>query len=168
MLYCSSRGDYMEDKYYLAVETKPNNYFPIDLLNLSISNNYTTFDLEKLDAFTSKFNTSEIINSIKEANLLDVDNTMSLVIIYSEKNVIRKIPVLTKDNFYDLWSYLKANYEDKNFLNKIYNFLNNKIDSKTLKELKEVTNKEDLLKIINRLPYKIERKLYFYLNEKQI
>ena len=45
----------MEDKYYLAVETKPNNYFPIELLNLSIAKGFTTQLLEKLDNFTLQF-----------------------------------------------------------------------------------------------------------------
>ena len=45
----------MENKYYLAVEVKPKNYFPIDLLNLKIANSFTSTNLEELDAFTPKF-----------------------------------------------------------------------------------------------------------------
>jgi len=156
----------MEDKYYLAVETKPNNYFPIDLLNLSISNFKTIESLELLDAFTSKFTEEEIMNAIIEANLLEVNKNMPIILIYNEKNVIRKVPVLTKDNYYDMWEYIKNNYQDKNFLNKLYNFLNNKVDKDLIKDLKKVEEFKELLKIINELPYKIQRKLYFYLNEK--
>ena len=42
----------------------------------------TISSLEELDAFTLKFTKKEIIDSIKEANLLEINNTMPLVIIY--------------------------------------------------------------------------------------
>ena len=54
--------DFMENKYYLAVEVKPKNYFPINLLDLKISNHFTTTNLEELDAFTLKFSKKEIMD----------------------------------------------------------------------------------------------------------
>ena len=156
----------MGDKYYLAIETKPKNYFPINLLDLNISKNFNTFKLEELDRFTLNYTKEEIIKSIKEANLLEVNEYMPLIVIYYEKNVIRKAEALTKDINFNLWEDIKKNYKDKNYLNKIYNFLNNKIDSNMLKILKSSNNLQDFLTIISNLPYITQRKLYFYLYEK--
>ena len=144
----------MENKYYLAVLTKPNNYFPINLLDLSISDGKVND--------TIKYTEQEIKAAIKEANLLEIEDDMPLLVIYYEKNVIRKTQALTKDKYYDLWQYIKGKMDDKNFLNKIYNFLSNKIEGDTLKSLKEAQN-EEFLKILRTLDYLVIRKLYFYL-----
>ncbi|MBE6154948.1 MAG: hypothetical protein E7163_05230 [Firmicutes bacterium] len=156
----------MENKYYLAIETKPKNYFPINLLDLKIANKYNTFSLEELDKFTLKFTKQEIINSIKEANLLDVTNNMPLVVIYYEKDMVRKIDALTKDINFDMWQNIKDNFDNKNYLNKIYNFLNNKISSEELLEIKACNDLKEFFNKISYLPYLVQRKLYLYLYEK--
>ena len=81
-----------------------------------------------------------------------------------KKKVVRTIPALTKDIDFDMWQVIKENFLDKNFKNKIFNFLNNKID--TLDRLKRADNLNEFIKIISELPYIIQRKLYFYLYEK--
>lgn len=156
----------MEDKYYLAIQTKPNNYFPINLRDLNITKGFNSDKLEQLDAFTRKFTKKEILTSIKEANLLELTENMALVLIYNEKNVIRKADVLTKDNYYDMWLYIEQNYQNKSFLNKIFNFLKNKVDNHIFFQLKNISSLTELINIINSLPYKTQRKLYFYLSEK--
>ncbi|MCM1053578.1 MAG: hypothetical protein NC483_06370 [Ruminococcus sp.] len=156
----------MEDKYYLAVETKPNSYFPINLGDLSITNGFASHKLEEIDKFTLNFTKNEIIKAIKDGNILDVLENMNLVIIYNEKEKTRKVPVLTKDINFDMWKFLKDNYNDKLILNKIHNFLQNKIGEDKFKNLKNTDNCNDFVSIINTLPYDIERKLYFYLYEK--
>ena len=64
-----------------------------------------------------------------------------------------------------MWNNLKENYQDKNYCNKIINFLNKKITEDTLNTLKNNKGQEMFLKIISELPYLTERKLYFYLYE---
>lgn len=155
----------MENKYYLAVEVRPKNYFPINLLDLKISGGFTSTNLEELDAFTLKFTKSEIMNAVKEANLLDVNDDMPLVVIYYENKYTRKIEALTKDYNYDMWKLLNDKYGDKVFLNKIINFLNHKVDEKIIEELKSVQDKIKFLKILGTQPYFVQRKLYFYLYE---
>ena len=155
----------MENKYYLAVEVRPKNYFPINLLDLKISGGFTSTNLEELDAFTLKFTKSEIMKAVKEANLLDVNDDMPLVVIYYENKYTRKIESLTKDYNYDMWKLLNDKYGDKVFLNKIINFLNHKVDEKIIEELKSVQDKIKFLKILGTLPYFVKRKLYFYLYE---
>ena len=155
----------MENKYYLAVEVKPKNYFPINLLDLKISNHFTTSSLEELDAFTLKFTKKEIIDSIKEANLLEINDTMPLVIIYYENKNTRKIDALTKDNNYDMWGLLNEKALDKVFVNKVVNFLNKKIDQSSLEKIKNSQTREEFLNNIGYLPYLIQRKLYLYLYE---
>ena len=155
----------MENKYYLAVEVRPKNYFPINLLDLKISGGFTSTNLEELDAFTLKFTKSEIMNAVKEANLLDVNDDMPLVVIYYENKYTRKIEALTKDYNYDMWKLLNDKYGDKVFLNKIINFLNHKVDEKIIEEFKSVQDKIKFLKILGTLPYFVQRKLYFYLYE---
>lgn len=156
----------MDNKSYLAVETKPNNYFPIDLLDLKITPGYTIIGLDELDNFTLKYTIKEIRESIKEANLLEINNDMPLVVIYNEKNSVRKAMPLTKDNNYDMYSKLRDKFSDKSYLNNIYNFLNNKIDSVELSKLKNSSNIEEFLTILASLPYLTQRKLYLYLYEK--
>ena len=154
----------MENKYYLAIETKPNNYFPLNLLDIKLFNK-TSNKIEEIDSLTLKHTKKEIIEAIKEANLLEIDYDMPLVIIYVEKEKTRKVEALTKDNSFDMWESLKENYQDKNYCNKIINFLNNKISDDTLNILKNNKGQEEFLKIISELPYFTERKLYFYLYE---
>ena len=105
------------------------------------------------------------MEAIKEANLLEIDYDMPLVIIYIEKEKTRKVEALTKDNSFDMWNNLKENYQDKNYCNRIINFLKNKIPEDTLNTLKNNKGQEMFLKIISELPYFTERKLYFYLYE---
>ena len=155
----------MESKYYLAVEVKPRNYFPLNLNDLKIANHITISSLEELDAFTLKFTKEEIIASIKEANLLEVDNSMPLVVIYYENKNTRKIEALTKDNNYDMWLLLKTKFSDKAFLNKVVNFLRSKIDIKKLEAIKGSSDATVFLQNISTLPYLVQRKLYLYLYE---
>ena len=155
----------MENQYYLAVEVKPKNYFPINLLDLKIANHFITTDLEKLDAFTLQFSKKEILDSIREANLLEVRDSMPLVVIYYENKNTRKVQALTKDYNYDMWGLLKEKYRDKIFLNKVVNFLNKKIDEGTLQKIKNSKDLNTFLSLIGYLPYLVQRKLYFYLYE---
>lgn len=155
----------MEDKFYIAIEKQPHNYFPINLLDINLAGIFPTTNIEKLDSITLKYSKEELIKSIKEANLLDITDSMPLVVIYYEKKVVRKIPILTKDINFDMWSYLKINYSDKIFLNKIYNFLQNKITAEELNILKKQSKIEDFLLFISKLSYLNQRKLYFYLYE---
>jgi len=154
----------MGNKYYLAIETKPNNYFPINLSDLKIGQKTTT-NLEELDALTLKFYKKEIMAAIKEANLLEIEEEMPLVIVYYEKEKARKIKALTKDISFDMWASLKENYEDKNYQNKIFNFLTNRITAEELENLKNSKDKGYFLSNISALPYIVQRKLYFYLYE---
>lgn len=156
----------MENKYYLAVETKPKNYFPINLLDLKISPGYIPTKIEELDAFTLKYTKEEIMSAIREANIIELDEEMPLVIIYHEKNMVRKTQVLFRDLQFDMWQDIKDHYQDKLYVNKIYNFLNKKIDDEKLKELRKTESLKDFLYVINSLSYLIQRKLYFYLYEK--
>ncbi len=155
----------MENKYYLAVEVKPKNYFPINLLDLKIANHFTTTSLEELDSFTLKFTKKEIMDSIKEANLLDVKEDMPLVVIYYENKNTRKIEAFTKDYYYNMWDLLKNKYTDKVFMNKVINFLNKKITEEELNKIKNSHTLTDFLNGIGYLPYFVQRKLYFYLYE---
>ena len=116
----------MENKYYLAVEVKPKNYFPINLVDLKMAD-YFTDDLEKLDAFTLRYTKKEIMNAIREANLLDVRDDHPLVVVYYENKNTRKVEALTKDYNYDMWKLLKDHFYDKVFFNKVVNFLNRKV-----------------------------------------
>ena len=105
------------------------------------------------------------MDAIKEANLLEVEDTMPLVVIYYEKKNTRKMDALTKDNYYDMWQLLNANYTDKVFVNKVVNFLNKKIDAQLFNRIKTSQSKNEFLSGIGSLPYVIQRRLYLYLYE---
>ncbi len=153
----------MDNKYYLAIETKPNNYFPINLLDVKIFNGTTSDNLETLDRLTLNFTKEEIMTSIKEANLLEIDMDMPLIVIYYEKDKKRKINALTKDYSFDMWDNMSRNYDNKNYVNKIINFLTNNISEEEINKIKSVSNKQEFLLEISKLEYKVQRKLYFYL-----
>lgn len=155
----------MENKCFLAVEIKSKNYFPINLLDLQISPNRVITKIEELDSYTLKYTEKELKDAIKEANLLTMRDDMSLVVIYNEKSRFRKVDVMTKDLKFNLWEDIKKKY-NKIYLNKVVNFLNNKVTEKELQQIKMSSTPEELIKAINALPYFIERKLYFYLYEK--
>jgi len=155
----------MEDKFYIAIEKQPHNYFPIDLLDINLSGVFPTTALAELDSIMLNHSQKEIIKAIKDANLLEINDDMPLVIIYYEKQVIRKIPILTRDIKFDMWEYLKIHYNDKIFLNKIVNFFQNKISKEELEILKSQNNLEEFLLFISKLSYLNQRKLYFYLYE---
>lgn len=157
----------MENKYYLAVEITPKNYFPIHLLDLNITN-YEPINLSEIDTLTLKYKKEEIFSLIKKENILEVNNNMSLVVIYYEKKEVRKIPSLTKDIDFDLWAYLKENYKNKQLLNKIDNFLKNKIDQESHNKIKNSQALDEWMRNINSLSYEIKRKLYFYLYENRL
>ena len=136
-----------------------------NLLDLKISGGFTSTNLEELDAFTLKFTKKQIMDAVKEANLLDVNENMPLVVIYYENKYTRKIEAFTKDYNYDMWKLLNDEYGNKVFLNKIINFLNHKVDKEIVDKLKNVQDKNEFLKILGTLPYFVQRKLYFYLYE---
>lgn len=152
----------METKYYLAVETSPNNFFPINLMDLNAAN---TTKLEEIDAYTLNHTKEEFFELIKNANLLDVNTDMPFLIIYQEKEGIRRIPVLTKNYHFNMWEDIKNNFSNKNYRNKIYNFLNHKIEENELNKLKNSDDVDDFRNILNNLSYMLKRKLYFYLYE---
>ncbi len=155
----------VENKYYLAIESRPKNYFPINLLDLKIANGFSTTNLESLDAFTQKFSKKEIMDAVRDANLLVVSDDMALVVIYYENKNTRKIDALTKDNYYDMWKMFKEKYNDKVFLNRVVNFLNKKINNESLEKIKNSKNLDDFLEGIVNIPYLVQRKLYLYLYE---
>lgn len=155
----------MENKYYLAIENKPKNYFPIYLPNLKIYSAPNTTKLEEIDAFTRNNEANTIKEAIKEANLLDLDYNMPLVVIYYENKSLRKIDALTKEKNYNMWELISKGYDDKVFLNKIYNFLSNKVEASILSDLKQCQNSSEFIKVLNKLPYPTIRRLYFYLYE---
>lgn len=159
------RGEIVENKYYLAIELRPNNYFPIQLFDLKIARGLSIHSLEELDAFTLRFTKKEIMDAVREANLLEVNDDMSLVVIYYENKNTRKMEALTKDYNYDMWGLLKENYHNKVFLNKIVNFLNKKIDASLLDRIKNSQREDDFFRSLGELSYLMQRKLYFYLYE---
>ena len=120
---------------------------------------------EELDAFTLKFTKQEIIEAIKEDNLLDIAEPVNLFVIYYENKYTRKIDVLTKDRFYDMWKLLKEKYLDKAFVNKVVNFIRNKVDESMVLNIKNSETANEFLNNIGKLSYLMQRKLYLYLYE---
>lgn len=157
----------MHNKYYLAVEVTPKNYFPINLVDLNLSK-YPLTNLNELDTFSLKYTKDELMKIINDANVVDINEDTALVVIYYENKDIRKIPALTKDISFDMWTYLKDNYSDKQFINKVNNFLKTKIENDLFYKLNSSASLEEWIGVINNLSYDVIRKLYFYLDEHRI
>ena len=137
--------------FFLAIKRRNNDYLPLEWNLTSLYNGEDLSTLEGIDSFTSRINEAELINAILNKNMVDVDDKFKeFVIIFKEKGVVRELSDgvcfdknadFLKKSIIHGFLYDKRN--DKQVINKIYNFLNNKNGDQPLEELKYILNRMD-------------------------
>lgn len=143
-----------KDSYFLAIKRRNNDYLPLEWNLTSFYNNEDMQTLDGIDSFTKKISPTELILDILEKNIVDInENFVDFVILFKEKGVIREL--LGGACFSDGASFLNANtiykiiYEnrhDKQFINKIYNYLNKVIGNEVFEDFKFLLKNLDLFK----------------------
>ena len=156
-----------EQKHFLAMQAMPGDSAYIDISALKLSNGYMPSSLVEIDSFTMHFTYDQIIEDIKEANIVSSKYLNGkLVIVDNQKH--NPLAVLTKDiyNNFDLYLFLTDNIDNKNLMNTIYNKYSAIVNDVPLSKVFKNSDALDMTNMILKLPYLEQRKLMFYLLEK--
>lgn len=154
----------MGNKYNLVLEALPGDFMPIDI-NLLVNNKYPLnfSKLENIDAWSKKYTMDEIINKIKDTNIVEEKYLRGNLSIINERKY--RFPVMTKDDIFQLDTFLYSKINDKQLMNKVINIYQ-KYEKKNVDELKQAIKDQDAalaLNIILSLPYEKIRNIYYYL-----
>ena len=157
----------IEQKHFLAMQAMPGDNAFIDISALKIANGYSPNSLSDIDSFTMCFTYEEIVNDIKEANIVSskyLDG--KLVIADNQKH--NPLDVITKDTYndFDLFLFLADNYDNKNLMNTIYTKYSAIVNDVPLAKLFKNSTSFEMANMILKLPYLEQRKLMLYLLEK--
>jgi hypothetical protein len=125
------------NKYDLVMKKDRGNYMPINISLLGFS--YESLnDIRSIDMFTSKYSKEQLLNAIKNANIIPTEFLLSgelkIAMLDSNKHkYIVDFPVLTNDylNGFNLENYLGNNLKDKAIINTIRNKYKDILESKT-------------------------------------
>lgn len=157
-------------KHFLALMDRPGDYCLIDISKLDIANGYQPNTLLELDTFTMHFGATEIIESIKRANIADL-RYISGTLVVQDNQKHNPIPVIDRD-FYDNFCidlFLKEHSEDKNVMNMIINKFGSFIkDDATIQNFKEAMRNNNIAAacdVLFNVPYLNMRKFVVYLLE---
>ena len=166
----------MENNYFLALTLRKGDYKLIDISKLVISQYQNITGLAAIDSFTKRFTEEEIINSIKEANIVDKKYLKGKLVI-QDNNQHKPSQVLSKDYIkdFDLITFLITHIDNKQIMNNIIYKLSilepNKI---IIENIKLCLKAKDIVSAINiiiyKINYNIQRKFMLYLidlNEKE-
>lgn len=172
-----------QKKYSLAIKRGNKDYLPIDGTLLPIYNHENLSTLSGIDSFTSRFTEIELIENILSVNIVPpTERFIKFVIIFMEKGNIRELkegPCFIENSSFlkkhTIYQFFTKNFYNKVLLNKVYNFLNNKNNSKELEEFRYIINNIDFFLLkgekvaivafqkIYELEHEESRKLGMYL-----
>lgn len=164
-----------EVKYFLVLEKRPGDYNLIDITKLDICDTIITTDLGTIDAFTSKYEETEIKASIERSNMAQSEYLSGSLKIISDMH--HHLNILTKETFSNIMEFQNSDLEiDKDFKNKLYgyykkiietlkdnNFVAYSLDG--FKEALRSNNKPEIFRLISELPYAKSRSMYFMIGE---
>lgn len=169
-------------RYLLVVERNHNDYVPIDWSLLPSMENIDIFDLEEIDKFTSRKSLEALKEELYEEHLIDLENLdKPFAIIYEENERKRKIPYGPIDdklvNIMDpqeILSILVKNISNKNHINRIYTYYQNKTVSSILSNIIDnIKNSSEIsiltlvteLQKLTKIPYFERREFALLLNK---
>ncbi len=169
----------MEDvKYFLVLENRPGDFGLIDVSKLDICHEIVTTELGSIDSFTSMHSIEEIKESIIRSNIVRPEYINGTLKIVSDKH--HRLDILSKESFDLIIEFQKSATEiEREFKDKLYGHFKKIVD--TFDEIdyveKELTrfrvalssnNKEDIFKIIGKLPYFKSRSIYLMIADEII
>ena len=147
--------------YHLVLELKPGDFMPIDINILTRDNKIYT-SLQEIDNFTKKYTKIELINIIKENNIVPekyLDGSLNII----NANKYR-YPVFYKDIDFSIELFLNKNITNKIVMNKFLNiFIKYNEDKKEI--MQNAINNHNInaiLKILANISYLNIRNIYFY------
>lgn len=157
-----------DQKYFLALQRMPGDTIFIDISKLSIAHGFNSTVLAELDAFTMSYTTTEIVDAIHDANIVDpMYLNGTLVIQDNEKH--NPLKVIDKDYVgrFNIESFLKEKASNKAVLNNIAYKLGTLVDDSVVvdcfKSAARMNNFDLVFQILFSLPYLVQRKFMIYL-----
>ena len=169
-------------KYMLVIKRKHNDYLPLEWNLLKSYNGDDLTTLEGIDNFTKGRSKAELIEEILEENMVDGNEFFQeFSIIYFENNRYRELkdgPIFNLEcNALDseyIVNMLSQNFSNKNFLNDIYNMVDENSSNEFIEFVFVIKNisfiDETVLKrilfLLNRIPYGERRHLSLLIFKK--
>lgn len=155
--------------YNLVFSVSKKNPMPIDISVLD--DEVFGQGIEAIDIFTSKYTNDELMQVIRDSNILTEEYLNGELCIIDNKK--HKYPVLLKDFFleFSLYDFIASNIDDKNLMNSVYNIFieYTKSDEDFNSELyKKALLKKDVslsMSYVCIMPYIARRRFEFYCFE---
>lgn len=148
--------------YYLVLEYRHGDFMPIDI-NLLNKSNINFNEIKSIDNFTKKYSKEEIIDLIKENNLVPKEYLNGDLLIINDKKY--RYQLLTKNDSFALDTFIIDNISNKVVMNKLVNIYQ-KYTKENIDLLKKTINSQnikDTLDVLLSLDYEILRNIYVYL-----
>lgn len=152
----------------LAIEERPNSFFPIDIRLLDIGVSSASMTLRDLDHLLFLYPEDFIRQRIKENNIVPESNFEApFVILYDDdNNKKRKLPIISEESYFhgNLKEQLFGVIENKNIINHLVNKINllmlDEIQKKELISLLKDGYIEEFFLLCCKLPYGVYRVIF--------
>lgn len=143
--------------YLLAIKRGNNDYLPLEWHLTKYYQNENLYTLEGIDAFTKKVTKEDLLLELINQNMIDLNERfISFAIIYPVGNKFNELKegcIFKNDhNILDentVLSYIIANKNNKNILNKITNLCKGKTEDSKIEEFKCLVKNLDLFLEVN-------------------
>lgn len=160
--------------YYLAFEKRPGDYKLIYINELDICNAIVSNDIASIDSFTLQYSEEEIKNSIRRSNTIPSDYMIGRLRIISDHK--HNLDVMYKDIYSTLKKVQISDEElTRDFKNKLFGAYR-KVVANTFNDVDFIKgllnrfkialnngNKEEIFNIIEEIPYRRCREIYFMI-----
>lgn len=149
--------------YFLSLEKRPGDFMPLNISLLSYDNMKDYSSLENIDEFTRKYTKKELLDIIKNSNIVTPDYLEGNLLVINDKKY--RYPLFTKDITMSLDTFFINNINDKQIMNKFINIYL-KYSSNNISLIKEAIKEKKvdiILQNLFLLSYENIRFIYFYL-----
>lgn len=162
MIHLNTKGGIIM-AYFLSLEKRPGDFMPLNISLLSYDNMKDYSSLENIDEFTRKYTKKELLDIIKNSNIVTPDYLEGNLLVINDKKY--RYPLFTKDITMSLDTFFINNINDKQIMNKFINIYL-KYSSNNISLIKEAIKEKKvdiILQNLFLLSYENIRFIYFYL-----